>query len=373
MRRYVFWQNIPNHLQSPWISALAKRNDTRVQVITEEEIEERRLQLGWIPPDFSPAELRIGISREEARATIREAGPEAVHIFGGLGAYRGVQEALVECIRDGGHRVGVMAECPARAGLAGAARFLLGALRRLRFGSHIDFLLGLGEHSGIRFRQLGYDAKRVFDFAYYPPLPPANETPSGAWPEGKVRLLHVGELSLRKGIDRVIESLAMIGGDGWCYGLVGLGKDERRFRTLAAEAGIGGKVLFFGAMPNPEAMRVLAGADVLILASRMDGYGAVVNEALMRGVPVICSSDCGARQAVAANPVRGSVFSSPESLRAALERRIRQGTRDARRTAAVRAQSECITPECGAAYFLEVMEHVYGNGARPVAPWLRKP
>ena len=42
----------------------------------------------------------------------------------------------------------------------------------------------------------------------------------------------------------------------------------------------------------------MAAADVLVLPSRFDGWGAVVNEALMVGTPVICSDRCGASDVI---------------------------------------------------------------------------
>ncbi len=369
---FIFWQNIPNHLQSPWISLLARKSGADVRMVVESEIPESRRKLGWRPPEYAPASLAVGITPARARRIIEEAGPEAIHIFSGIGAYRGVHEAFIECVHAGGLRMGVMSECPIRRGVSGGGRRLLGHFNRLRFGRYFDFLLGVGEHAGVRFGQLGYDRRRVFEFAYYPPAPPAEEESAAeVWPRGKVKLLHVGELSDRKGIDRAIRALGEIGGDNWCYGLVGCGEREAYFKDLAARTGIGSRSVFWGAMPNPEAMKILGAADVLVLASRMDGYGAVVNEALLRGVPVICSADCGARQAIGGNPALGSVFESESSLRSALHYWIDRGPRTPERTALVKQLAQSVSPESGADYFLEIMAHVYDGAARPEPPWRR--
>jgi glycosyltransferase involved in cell wall biosynthesis len=186
-----------------------------------------------------------------------------------------------------------------------------------------------------------------------------------------VRLLFVGQYIRRKGIDLMLRALGPSRGGNWHLNLIGSGPEQAEFTTLAESQGLNGQVTFTGPMPNPEAMSVLAGADVLILPSRFDGYGAVVNEALMRGVPAICSVTCGASQVLRRDPAAGSVFDSQASLEAALQHWIATGRRTAQRSERVRELAACVTPPSGAAYFREVMEHVYHGKARPTPPWRR--
>ena len=47
-------------------------------------------------------------------------------------------------------------------------------------------------------------------------------------------------------------------------------------------------------IPFGNSQAVISEYDVLVLPSRYDGWGVVVNEALMAGVPVICSDQVGA-------------------------------------------------------------------------------
>jgi glycosyltransferase involved in cell wall biosynthesis len=55
------------------------------------------------------------------------------------------------------------------------------------------------------------------------------------------------------------------------------------------------KITLCGIKENQEAMSILKDStDYLILPSRFDGWGAVVNEALARGVKVITNEKCGA-------------------------------------------------------------------------------
>jgi glycosyltransferase involved in cell wall biosynthesis len=377
---FVFWTGYPNHHLSGWISELARICGTSVHVIAEKEMSEARKKLGWSMPDYSPATFELGITLESVARVIETAGPKAIHVFHGLNmtVYAGMHMAFLECLRRGGLRLGLMSEHPVLVTTSNrhfwkASRMLWGKLNHLRYGRHLDFVLSFGELAGIWFRRLGYKPEQLFPFGYCPPAPVPHEAPASAlWPSGPVRLMHLGEIKYHKGIDRVVDALGALQSENWFYGLVGCGDLEKSLKSRAADLGIGNKIAFWGAMPGPKAMNVVCSADVLILASRMDGYGAVVNEALYRGVPVICSSGVGACQVIRPDPCLGSVFSSPESLREALKYWIDFGPRTEARSAKIRHYSKSILPSAGAAYFFDIMSHLYDGAPRPTPPWTEK-
>lgn len=384
MIKLVFWQNMPTHHQSYWIRALADHDGVSVRVALESGIPEWRKQTGWEPPDYGSAHVSIGITPELADTLIKEAGSDAVHVFSGLGAYPGVHRAFIACI-EAGHRVGVMAEMPADKvphfrkessrvnGVQGFARKLLWRIRYLRFGRCIQFVLAIGEGAPAWFRKIGFTSNRIFEFAYFPPGPLSEEKSiEEMWPSAGTRLLYIGQLIQIKGVDRLLHALSQLGNADWRLVLVGAGKDEANLKALTKKLQLANRVQFYGALANTEAMSVLSGADVLLLPSRIDGYGAVVNEALCRGVPVICSDQCGARQLVEMDSAFGSVFTTSSSLRTALEKWISRGRRTKEVTRSVRASAVCIEPETGANYFLQIMSHVYKTGSRPIAPWRRR-
>jgi glycosyltransferase involved in cell wall biosynthesis len=112
-------------------------------------------------------------------------------------------------------------------------------------------------------------------------------------------------------------------------------------------------------------------ADVLLLPSHKDGWGAVVNESLMAGTPVICSTACGAAELVR-QPWLGTVFraGSVEDLAKALKHWIDLGTRSPIERERIRNWTTRISGQAVASYFVSIMEHVYQAANRPTAPWL---
>lgn len=108
--------------------------------------------------------------------------------------------------------------------------------------------------------------------------------------------------------------------------IIGDGKERRNIENLCEILNFSKHVKFHGFKKNVEAIKFLKTADLLILPSRYYGLGAVVNEALMNGVPVVCSNACGAADLLD-NSFRGEVFKAESifDLRRILARRIKQG------------------------------------------------
>ena len=97
---------------------------------------------------------------------------------------------------------------------------------------------------------------------------------------------------------------------------VGDGPDLERHQELARELGIGQAVVFHP--PTVDVLEVIAGADVLVVASDYEGQPLVVMEALALGVPVVATAVGRVPELV--NPSVGRVVppGDPEALGAAL-------------------------------------------------------
>lgn len=102
--------------------------------------------------------------------------------------------------------------------------------------------------------------------------------------------------------------------------LIGSGAEEEAIRARAAHLGVIDQVDFPGFLRAEEVARRLSGSLALVLPSREEQWGLVVNEALAFGLPVIASSAVGSADVLVRNLVNGYIVEpgQPESLSQAM-------------------------------------------------------
>jgi glycosyltransferase involved in cell wall biosynthesis len=113
---------------------------------------------------------------------------------------------------------------------------------------------------------------------------------------GKRVLLFVGRLAHEKQVNHLIRAFAEIQNSlpDTVLALVGDGPERASLERLVLGSGVGSKTIFVGRKEDRELCAWYRVATVLALPSRFEPFGAVVNEALMSGIPVVCSNQAGA-------------------------------------------------------------------------------
>jgi glycosyltransferase involved in cell wall biosynthesis len=91
--------------------------------------------------------------------------------------------------------------------------------------------------------------------------------------------------------------------------MVGAGPLGDAMRNLAAELGVGDKILWLG---ERDARGVLAGFDIFALSSRKEGLPYVVLEAMATGLPIVATSSAGV-EALVESGVNGAVVPPDDS------------------------------------------------------------
>lgn len=144
-----------------------------------------------------------------------------------------------------------------------------------------------------------------------------------------MRLLFIGRLHPIKGLEnlllamrqaRTVTSLAICGEGDQKY--------EMKLRSLVNELGLGNRVQFLGPVSGPAKERQFQEADLCIVASFKESFGAVVTESLARAVPVIASRGTP-WQAVEEVGCGLWVGNEPEALAQAIDRAASMPLRDA--------------------------------------------
>ena len=115
----------------------------------------------------------------------------------------------------------------------------------------------------------------------------------------ELRVVTVGSLIPRKGIDQVIRALARVQESGELkLMVVGSGPEEDNLRSLAAAEGVTDRVSFTGALEADHVPRILMEADIFVLASHSEGRPNALLEAMAAGLPAVATKIPGVTEIV---------------------------------------------------------------------------
>lgn len=137
------------------------------------------------------------------------------------------------------------------------------------------------------------------------------------------RLLFVGNLEPMqlKGFPTLLNALARLQRRrrDWQLDVIGGGPERIRHEESAIALGLGEHVTFHGSRPKPVIAQRMRDADVLVLPSVMETFGAVLAEALVSGLPVVSTTVGGIPELVDERSGRLVPPDDPVALAAALD------------------------------------------------------
>lgn len=192
--------------------------------------------------------------------------------------------------------------------------------------------------------------------------------------DGRRVLLYVGRLAPEKRVDRLVDAVGRLAGgmNDLVLALVGDGPERERLERQAA-AVAPGRVIFAGRQEGEALAAWYRLGTAFALPSAHEPFGAVVNEALVAGLPVVCSDRAGARVLVSEGR-NGAVVDAgqPGALDAALVAWLGVGSpRSAAPPVALRPSLMTSTFEQAVDAYLAAVEaaarHRTGSGADAMA------
>jgi glycosyltransferase involved in cell wall biosynthesis len=111
-------------------------------------------------------------------------------------------------------------------------------------------------------------------------------------PEGRLRLMYLGRLSPKKGIENLLKALSLLKDPSISLNIYGTGDADYtvRLKSLARQLGLLDEaVSFIGHVDGEAKNAAFTSADVCVVPSYVENFCMVVAEALANGVPVIAS------------------------------------------------------------------------------------
>lgn len=362
------WMNMPSFYQDDLFNSLAQSPEIDLRVIFAHDLSTERAQLGWqLGQKHYPCHLLN--ARHPVRDAMRQAlrDRQRVHMMNGIWAEPSFMAAL-SLLRLAGASYAIYSEAPdptvKRSGPKERAKKVFGRW----IGRGAVGLLAASHFAADFYQPLG--VKPNYPFGYFrASYGNASEHPK---PDSSIHLVYVGQLVPRKGVDLLLAALEPVCRDhpDVILSIIGDGEERETLRSQAKT--MGEQVRFLGVLPADQVRDTIAAADLLVLPSRHDGWGIVVNEAFSVGIPVIVSDACGAADLVQSG-ANGYIFRSDDvqSLRTCLNTFLTDQPRWSALRESARQTGQLIAAERAAPYLVACLKHMTGRQTdRPVPPWL---
>lgn len=313
--RLLFFQNCVSPHQMPYIEVLAQRHD--VVVIVPFITYESREMMGWGQYEtHAPLRMIVSPTDEEVHALFEEPYEgRTIALFSGISAFRDVKPWFLLSLYYPIER-GIITEAPYvyRYPLwMHKIRFLIQDYKYIKY---IDYVFAIGKNCEEYYSTWGSSWKIIpFDYCVAA-REEGEELP--VVESGYANFCFVGSLDKRKNVITILKAFSMFRQKHreaykQCrLTIVGDGPLRSYLESYAANNQLEDAVTFTGTLSMNSARQVIAQSHALILPSLYDGWGTVVNEALMEGTMVYCSDQCGASILID-DTSRGRIFKAKDA------------------------------------------------------------
>jgi glycosyltransferase involved in cell wall biosynthesis len=178
-------------------------------------------------------------------------------------------------------------------------------------------------------------------------------------------VLFVGRLvESLKGVETFIRACAVLEKEGHCLSvlLVGDGPDKCRYERVVIEEGLR-RTRFLGTLDQVTLCKTYTVADVLVLPSRSEVWGFVLNEGMEFGLPLIVSDAVGAAPDLVPGEENGTIVPVGDvgALASALRRLMEDEALRRRMSEASRRIIEDFTPRRWASGVVQAVDGVVGE------------
>lgn len=361
--RIVFWEPMLSPHKVGFISSVSDILGVECVYVAHEGLDSERLRQGWrVASNDLPC--YVAPDKEEIKELIKSR--EALHVFSGIRNFSTITFALNLVLKEKLDFF-IMSEPRVFEGGLGFIRLLQSRLCEYSIRNSVTRVLAIGVNGVDWFKLVGYDLNRILPFAYFIP-----DVYSIGRREGSVAINigFLGRLVESKGCSLFLEAATQNNNPKYNFFIAGSGSLESECERACKD----GKVFFQGVIDMKNVPSYLSSLDVLVLPSntKNDGWGVVVNEALLSGVAVVLSGEVGASLVVKRNWI-GKICNSRDSksIIKAVDDMVDEGVlnekyKQKRRNFAL----ENLTSLAGAKYFSDIVRSVTDKAKVRSFDWL---
>jgi len=225
-----------------------------------------------------------------------------------------------------------------------------------------------------QYRKIGFSDDQIFPFGYFVPSIhpiPATDKVNNSLPiqSNIFRVIFIGSLIPIKGIGDLIEAAMILADQNACIQIDCYGPGDQNDYKFDDRI-----IHYCGVIPFGQSQLVLTDYDLLVLPSRYDGWGVVVNEALLTGIPVACSDMVGANILLTTGNC-GYIFKSADPVDLAFTLKSISENRQECSLMRQRAgkMKTLLEPEVAGSYVNEALCFLLNNDKKPKSPWYYGP
>ena len=304
--KVVSWFPVLTDHLSYTLEALQEAGQCDLKVYVANSVHVERQSQGWVNQHVSLLSPELIPQKRWVKFVIQRLreNQDAVHLFGSPFEQMKMIFVLLLALAQG-HRVFLISEpyAPVAVGyqndrlklvnwIKSKLRPLLYRLYGIIIRYRIEGVFAISCLAVEQYQVIGIPRNKIFPFGYF--IPSQNLANSGYFPtknseNKKLKLVFIGNLISRKGLDLLITAVKEVNSKGLSLSLDVYGPGDSNIYDFDQSV-----VRYSGLIPFGDSQAVILKYDMLVLPSRFDGWGVVVNEALMAGVPVICSNQVGA-------------------------------------------------------------------------------
>ncbi len=290
--KLVVWMNIRSHHQSDFFSAILDENPD-FRVVYYGVVPAARVGMGWSrTSDLKKFEISVSPNISELEKV--EEWRECVHIIPGYG--NRFLRSLVRYLSYNNVQWVHWSE-RSRPGLRWLASFPLKRWYAYMVERYALGALAIGASAAKDFARWGISTERIAFLPYsisgLRPLPSDSDIVN--FKGNRRAFLYVGSLYRGKGVDLLLKAFKDTSQccPDWCLIFVGDDRAQGEYRKYVKKFAIEDRIFFRKVIVASEISSAYRAADVLVLPSRYDGWGMVVNEAAAMGLALIVSDAAG--------------------------------------------------------------------------------
>jgi glycosyltransferase involved in cell wall biosynthesis len=383
MIEIVSWHPVLTDHQSHTLQALQRAAGARLTVIVAREEDPMRKAQGWNRADAGELSVHLLGAHPDLDVVRRclDRHAQAVHLFGSpfdtpwfmvalfMALWRDLPVYLISepySTNDAGY---LDDQHPIRTRLKALLRPWVYRIYGLLLRRRVKGVFAISPLAVAQYRAIGVPAASIHPFGYFVPAqdPTLRAMPS---PDRRpCRVVFVGSLIRRKGVAELVAAARQLHAEGVDLEIDVYGPGQPDAFDIDGRG-----IRYAGRIPFGTAQEVIAPYDALVLPSRYDGWGVVVNEAVVAGVPVICSDRVGAgafvrRWGCGLTFPAGSAEALARALRAlATDVCLRNQLRDA-----CIAARDKLSPQVAGRYMADVISGVRAAEPAMSNPWYDAP